>query len=54
MTLVKKKNSALIKLVDDSRVSALLEAGFEVLEVPAQKTSAENKKPDQTNKGAKK
>ncbi len=31
MTLVKKKNSAMVKLVDDSRVPAFLADGFEVL-----------------------
>ena len=36
MTLVKKKNSALIKRVDDSRVPAFLAEGFEVLNVGAQ------------------
>ena len=33
MTLVRKKNSALIKRVDNSRVPAFLAEGFEVLNI---------------------
>ena len=34
MTLIRKKNSALVKLVEDSRVPAFLAGGFELLELP--------------------
>ena len=34
MTLIRKKNSALVKLVEDSRVPEFLASGFELLELP--------------------
>lgn len=49
MTLVKKKDHGMVKLVDDSRVAAFLADGFEVLN-PQQELAEEPPKEKPVNK----